>query len=401
LLLGNVYFANGASERGISISHRDKNGNWQFPEKQVIEDFYNTSPYAEFSMSANRKILMMAIERNDTYGARDLYVSFLKSDGIWSLPKNIGKQINSAEEESTPFLAADDKTLYFASSGHPGFGSMDIYVTKRLDDSWQNWSVPINLGSEINSEFWESAYSTDAAGEYVYFVSTKNSVNKSADICRAKPATETKPEPVVLLSGTVYNAKTKEPLGADIIYETLSDGKEIGLASSDSKTGLYKIVLPYRKKYGLWAKTKGFLSVNENIDLEMFDSFKEIVMDLYLVPIEVGSVMVINNLFFKQGTADILLESITELERIAALMNENPNMEVELGGHTDIEGIPAQNFKLSHGRVEAVKSFLVKKGVAPERIQTKAYGQTMPLTRARDEESKKKNRRVEFTVLKN
>jgi outer membrane protein OmpA-like peptidoglycan-associated protein len=143
------------------------------------------------------------------------------------------------------------------------------------------------------------------------------------------------------------------------------------------------------------------LSVNENIDLEMFDSFKEIVMDLYLVPIEVGSVIIINNLFFSQGTADILLESITELERIAALMNENPNMEVELGGHTDIEGIPAQNFKLSLGRVEAVKSFLVKKGVSPERIQTKAYGQTRPLTRARDEESKKKNRRVEFTVLKN
>jgi flagellar motor protein MotB len=278
---------------------------------------------------------------------------------------------------------------------------MDIFVSKRLDDTWQNWSEPINLGKDINSEFWESSYSTDAAGDFVYFVSYKNSNKNSADICRAKPSKETKPDPVVLMSGTVYNAKTKEPIGADIIYETLADGKEIGLASSDTKTGHYKVVLPYRKKYGLWAKAKGFLSVNESVDLEMFDSFKEVIMDLYLVPIEVGSTIILNNLFFKQGTPEILPESLPELERIAQVMNDNPNMEIELGGHTDIEGIPAQNFKLSLGRVDAVKKFLTDKGIADERVQTKAYGQSQPLTRNRDEESKKKNRRVEFTILKN
>lgn len=401
LLLGNVYLRNGGAERGVSISKRGKDGNWQFPEAQIITDYYNSNRYAEFTMSPNRKIILMAIERSETFGDRDLYVSFLQENGIWSAPKNLGRQINTAETEGTPFLAADDRTLYFASSGHPGYGSMDIFVTKRLDDTWQNWSVPINLGPEINSEHWESSYSTDAAGEYVYFVSTKNSLKSSADLCRAKPAKETKPDPVVLMSGRVFNAKTKEPLAADIIYESLSDAKEIGLASSDAKTGEYKVVLPYRKKYGLWAKAKGFLSVHENIDLEMFDSFKEIVMDLYLVPLEVGSTIVLNNLFFKQGTSEILPESLGELERIALLLTENPKLEIELGGHTDTDGIPLQNFKLSQGRVDAVKSFLVKKGIDEKRVQTKAYGQTKPLTRDRDEESKKKNRRVEFTVLKN
>ncbi|SFF15672.1 OmpA family protein [Thermoflexibacter ruber] len=400
LLVANRYIKGGKSIGGISISHRINTlDEWTFPEPVNIDEYYNLNKYAEFFLANNRKSLLLAIQREDSYGERDLYVSFAKPNGSWTSPKNLGSIINTAGIELTPFLAADDRTLYFSSNGFSGFGETDIFMSRRLDDTWQNWTEPVNMGSFLNSKDWDASCTIDAKGEYVYFVSYQNSNNRSADIFRAKLPQEVRPNPVVLISGKVLNTKTNQPVSAEIIYEFLEKGIEAGYALANPTTGEYKIILPASNSYGFWAKAKGFLPMSENIDLSEINSYQELTKDLFLTPIEVGQAVKLNNIFFEQSSATLLAQSYPELERLLRTLKENPSMKIRLEGHTDIEGKPQNNLKLSQDRVDFIKSYLISKGVEPQRISTLALGESQPLTRSRDEESKKRNRRVELRIL--
>lgn len=406
ILLANTYLLDGTMGNGASISYKTIDGSWSFPESLKITDFYNLKvkdkKYAEFCLSPNRKVLIMAIRREDTFGSRDLYISFLQQDNSWSAPKNMGSMLNSAALEACPTLSPDNRTLYFASNGRSGYGSLDMYVSRRLDDTWTNWSEPLNLGNVLNSAGWDAGYSIDASGEYAYFSSSKHSSGYTAseqDIYRAKLHVEVRPDPILLISGTVYNSKTKEPIGAEIFYEMLPSGEEAGTAQAEPQTGNYKIALPPNSNYGFLAKSRGFVSVSENIDATGNEIYKEIKRDLYLTPIEVGQKIRLNNVFFKRGTADFLAGSYPELDRLVLFMLENPTIKIEVEGHTDIEGIPTMNMKLSALRVKAIQDYLVKKKIDKTRVATRPYGSTNPITRKRDEESKKLNRRVEFRIL--
>ncbi len=402
ILLANAYLPSGKMEQGASISYKTIDGSWSYPEPLKIKDFYNTDKYAEICLSPNRKVLIMAIRREDTFGSRDLYVSFLQKDNSWSAPKNMGAMLNSAASEITPTLSSDNKTLYFASDGRSGYGSFDMYVSRRLDDTWTNWSEPMNLGNVLNSAGWDAGYSIDASGEYAYFSSSKHSNKNTAselDIYRAKLHVEVRPDPILLISGTVYNSKTKEPIGAEIFYETLPLGENAGTAQAEPQTGNYKIALPPNSNYGFLAKSRGFVSVSENIDATGNEVYKEIKRDLYLTPIEVGQKIRLNNVFFEQGTNELLKESYPELDRLFIFMLENPTITIEVEGHTDLEGVPTMNMKLSALRIKAIQDYLVRKKIDQKRIETRPYGSTQPITRKRDEESKKLNRRVEFRIL--
>ncbi len=181
----------------------------------------------------------------------------------------MGPVLNTFTTDFGPFIAADGRTLYFGSMGHPGYGSSDVYVSKRLDDTWTNWSVPKNLGPEINSPNWDAYYSITASGEEAY-MSTSGKYG-STDIFRFDLSVEdeeAKPDPVVLIKGKVFDQRTKKPMGGTIIYEDLETGEEVGVARSDPRTGAYQITLPYGVAYGFLAKSDGYVSVSENIDLK-------------------------------------------------------------------------------------------------------------------------------------
>ena len=174
LIVGGSY--ENASADGISICSRGKDGNYEMPAKVLIKNFYNRRKYNEFCMSNSGKVILMTIERDDSYGGRDIYFSLLQADGTWSEPKHTGSSLNTAADEASPFLASDEKTLYFSSNGHIGYGSNDIFMTKRLDDSWTSWTEPVNLGSQINSEDWDAYYTLPASADYAYFASTPKSI---------------------------------------------------------------------------------------------------------------------------------------------------------------------------------------------------------------------------------
>jgi outer membrane protein OmpA-like peptidoglycan-associated protein len=306
--------------------------------------------------------------------------------------------LNTAGGESTPFLAADDMTLYFSTDGRVGYGSKDMFVTRRLDSTWVHWSEPENLGPLLNSPAWDAYYSIPASGDYAYFVSYQNSMGR-ADIFRAPLPLSVRPKPVVLIKGRVLNAATKEPLGAEIIYESLTSGKELGIAHSDPREGAYSIVLPAGELYGFLGQAIGFIPVSENLDLKELSSYQEITRDLYLVPIEAGSVVRLNNLFFDTGKWDLRPQSTKELSRLLKLLNDNPTMSIQIAGHTDDVGSDAMNLDLSKKRAAAVQNYLVQNGILAARLSSKGLGETKPQVPNDSPEHRQVNRRVEFSIL--
>lgn len=397
LLLGNEYKPNGKMAAGVSISTKTADG-WSKPQTLEIPNNYNLSEKANFYLANNRKAIIMSVERDDSYGGRDLYVSFLEDGDKWTEPKNLGNDVNTASEESAPFLAADDETLYFSSAGFSGYGGTDIYVTRRLDDTWQNWSEPENLGPDINSENDDEFFNIPASGQYAYY--SRSITDSNMDIFRIDLPVFYKPAPVVSVKGKVYNSKTNEPIEAKIFYERLPDGEEIGIARSEAGTGNYEIVLPSGEKYGYLAEAEGFLSISANIDLTALEEYKEVDQDLYLVPIEKDQTIVMNNLFFDFDKSELRSESVPELKRIIAFLENNAEIKIEISGHTDSFGNDTYNQKLSERRARSVYNYFVENGISEDRLSSVGKGETDPVVSTDlGVSEQQKNRRVEFDIL--
>jgi outer membrane protein OmpA-like peptidoglycan-associated protein len=311
----------------------------------------------------------------------------------------MGPVINTPAKELTPFLAPDDRTLYFSSNGHRGYGSNDIYLTRRLDDSWTNWSEPENLGPDVNTDDWDAYFTVPASGEYAYYSSQKNSLGKS-DIVRIKLPDAAKPLPLFLVSGKTFNAKTKQPIEATIQYESLPDGVAVGSLASSAGTGDYTISLARGRRYGFRAEKDGFFPVSDNLDATKLDKYTEVKKDLYLVPIEVGEVVRINNVFFDFAKSDLRPESFPDLNRLVSFLKTNPNVEIQLLGHTDNVGKDGDNLKLSENRIQSVKAYLVVEGIATSRMSASGRGETTPIATNDTEDGRQQNRRVEFTIVK-
>ncbi|MFN3405024.1 MAG: OmpA family protein [Cytophagaceae bacterium] len=382
---------------GCSFSHRTEKG-WTIPENIVIANYYDDAHENSNSISQDGKYIIFSIERKDSYGENDLYVSRRKKNGSWSEPENLGPVINTFGIEMSPYLAADGITLYFASNGHPGYGDCDIFMSKRLDHTWKKWSTPVNLGPAVNTGSWEAYFTIPAEGNYAYFSSRDNSLGLG-DIFRIKVNEESLPQPVVMVYGKVTDVSSGQPLFASIVYHDLNTGEEIGLARTNPGDGSYKIILPYGKAYGFLAEKENFFSVADNIDLSEVNNFKELKRDLFLSPIETGKSINLNNVFFRKSLSDLLPGSYAELDRLVKLLQDNPGIKIQLNGHTDNQGDPAVNIKLSEDRVKAIITYLTGKGIAASRLSGKGFGGSQPVASNAHEETRRLNRRVEFVIL--
>lgn len=399
LLLANRYDSDGSGAgKGLSITHRTAGG-WSMPENLNIIDYVNKSDHNEYALSPDGKVILLSIQTDDNYGMNDIYVSFLMENGDWTKPKNIGTTVNSVGDETGPFLAADGVTLYYSTNGISGYGNNDIFLTRRLDDSWTKWSEPENLGAGINTPKFDAYYTLAASGEYAYFSSSANSLGEE-DVFRIVLPKGVKPQPVVLVSGKVYNSKTKQPIEAAIKYEALAGGSNSGIARSNPSTGEYKIALPAGKDFGFRAEAKNYYAISENVNTSTLTEYKEITKDLYLTPIEVGQTIRLNNIFFEFAKADLKPESHGELDRVVKFLTESPSIEIKLSGHTDNVGNDAANMTLSENRAQSVLKYIVAHGIPASRLTAKGYGKTKPITGNESDEGRQFNRRVEFTIVK-
>ncbi len=269
LLLANVYVKEGNQvilKPGVSVSYKTRAG-WSFPEEQKIKDFKNNSQYVNYFLTANGKYLLMAIEGDDSYGGLDLYMSYKIGENTWSKPMNLGPDVNTAAHDFSPFLAADGVTLYYSTSGHAGYGKEDIFVTRRLDDTWQRWTEPMNMGKPINSTESDSKFSIPASGNYAYFSSSDGSVGLN-DIFRILLPDTAKPIAVAMLKGKVLDFTTKSPIGgAIIIYKDYPDEVIVVKEVTDSLTGSFTVYLPVGHLYTAVVKANGYIDGKQSLDL--------------------------------------------------------------------------------------------------------------------------------------
>jgi len=412
LFVLNVYLPNGKYVAGLSKATM-KNKKWELPKQIRIADFQALEVYdekikvkktvTEYAISSDEKYLVMGLRRSETFGDKDLYVSLKTSDNSYGKPINLGPILNSAGNEGSPFLAADNKTLYFNSNGHPGYGDADIYVTTRLDETWTNWSEPVNLGPVINSPEWDGYITIPASGEFAYFSSLKNSLG-SDDIFKIKLFPSIKPQVVVLYDFQFKDKVTNRLVTPKISFQTLGEVKDssnIVNWTFDEETQLNKSILSVGKKYEIAATLESYGDFRTILDLSKETKYKELKAVFEMLPLVQGQKMVLQNLFFDQGQSIIKEESFEELEKVKKIMAENPSMEILLEGHTDNQGDMLKNIKLAEDRVNAVKDYITKDGVVDgKRIGIKSWGPYKPVLRNSSEEARKKNRREEFTITK-
>lgn len=395
MLLGNKYSKDGTTG-GVSISS-NVSGNWSKPVPLKIKNDYNLNEKANFYLTNNRLVLLMSVQRKDSYGDRDLYVSFMQPDSTWSEPLNLGNVVNTAAEEAAPFIDVDHKTLYFSSKGFSGYGGSDIYVTKRLDDSWTNWSDPENLGPAINSPLEDLFFNIPVTGDYAYYSRGLSETN--TDIFRVKLPILKTAQPWVTLTGRISDKTSYKPLSAKVTFQQTAGGKETGIVYSINETGFYEIQLSSGKQYQIKVESEGYKSESRKVDLKGIEPNRVLKNNDFALLSTSPSNLAFSPVLFEYNRTVISGESIAELNRLVELLKQQPGLAIELSGHSDASGTEAHNAKLSEQRTEAVSNYLLKKGISASRIHKQSFGSTKPIDTNNTEEGRNRNRRVEIKII--
>ena len=377
-----------------------RNGkNWREPEN--LGSPVNSSKWeSQPSVSADGKTLYFVSNRGGGEGGMDIWVTHLAPNGKWTNPRNLGDVINTPFSEETPFIHPDGKTLYFTSDGHVGMGGKDIYVTRM--DSVGNWSTPKNLGYPINTWNDEQGLFVAASGEYAYFSSDREGGFGKLDIYGFKLYESARPNRVTYVQGRVTDKETGLPLAAKFELIDIETSEVVVNSQSDPVDGSFLVTLPVNHDYALNVSKQKYLFHSEHFSLpNVKDVTKPYRMDVELQPIKFGEKVVLKNIFFETASYDLLPESKVELEKLLAFMNNNADIRIEIGGHTDNVGKPEDNQLLSENRSKSVRTYLIDHGVVADRIDFKGYGEQQPIDTNDTPEGRANNRRTEFKVLKN
>lgn len=357
-----------------------------------------------------RTIYFVSDRPEGSKGGRDIWYCTKDENGTWGKAVNLGGAINTKDDEDCVFIHPDGKTLYFSSTRKGGLGGYDIYVTKNEKGLW---STPVNLGAPINTPDDDLFFVLTASGKTAYYSSERKGTKGERDIFEINfTALEKKKDKgprLALLKGKIYDAKTKQPIEATIEIVNLKTGEKVSNFTSNSQTGSYMVSLPAGLNYGIYVNGVGYLFHSENIDLPDATDYQEIEKDIFLNKIEKGAKIVLNNIFFDYGKASLRSESFGELDRVVKILNQNPNIKIEIGGHTDTRGSAEFNQKLSEDRSKSVVEYLIQKGIPTARLKYKGYGESSPINsdakidaeplETRKEELHQQNRRTEFKVL--
>ncbi len=401
-----------------------KNGDWSKGKK--LKGSINTNSHeATASYSYDRLTMYFASNRKGGFGNHDIYIAKVDENGKWGEPDNLNALINSSFDEISMVALPDGITYYFTSNGHSSMGGYDIFKTTFINGKWD---APTNLGYPINTTGDDILYSVSANGDFAYVASSRND-SSMHDIYKITFANPIKPLfddidgimlmvskhgavlpecdgpknikklDLTVLKGTIFDQFSKDPLFAKIELTDNSTNNIIATFTSNKQTGNYLVSLPTGKDYGITVKVDGYLFHSENVTINTEEGYNEIVKNIPLNMIAVGSKVVLNNLFFETGKAEISSSSKTELYNLLKLMNQVPSLKLEIAGHTDSVGKAIKNKSLSKKRAEAVVVYLIKNGISTERLIAKGYGEDKPVASNKTKEGRQKNRRTEFEVI--
>lgn len=359
---------------------------------RVNSDQWESQP----SLSPDKRDLYFASRRHGGLGGSDIYVSHLLPSGKWSEPENLGPGINTPGDESTPFIHADNQTLFFASNGLTGYGGEDLFVVRRGTDG--TWGKPENLGYPINTIDHEGSLFIAADAKSAYYASDRGDSKGGLDIYSFELREDVRPAKTLWVKGKVYDNKTSSGLPSSVELIDLASKQTISKVQTD-ETGNYLIPLPVGKDYAFNVARKGYLFYSDNYSLKNKSADSTYQKDIPLQPIEVEAGIVLRNLFFETARYDIQPESEVELDKVVEFLKENSTVKIQLEGHTDNVGAAADNQKLSSARAYSVVNYLVRKGIKGTRLVAKGFGATKPVADNKTEEGRAQNRRTELRIL--
>ncbi len=378
----------------------NRNGKWSKPRNlgpQVNSGAWEGQP----TFSIDGKTLYFVSNRKGGYGRMDIWKTTFEN-GSWTEPVNLGPEINSEWDEMSPFIHFDDRTLYFSSNRPEGMGGTDLFVSFRENDGGP-WGKPQNLGYPINTEGDDNNLIVSADGRTAIYASERPGGYGKMDLYSFELPEQARPTVAICFTGTVTNAKTGQKVAADIKVVDILRNAVVANTSSDAQSGQYIVSLPADGVYAFHVSADGYLLHSQSEVWERkddgYDTWKPMVVDIALHPIESGERIALRNVFFETGRWEILEGSEYELNKVAELLNKNPKLRIELGGHTDNVGRPEANQKLSEQRAKAVFDYLVGKGIAADRLSYKGYGETQPVATNETEEGRRENRRTEIKVM--
>lgn len=329
-------------------------------------------------------------------GEQDIYVTEIQDNGTWSVPVKLSDKVNTSGREESVQIHPDGQTLYFSSDGHVGMGGLDIYMS-RMDDNGE-WGKPVNLGYPINTHNDENSTLVSSKGDFAFFASNREGGFGSLDLYSFKMPKHAQPIKTTFMKGKVFDADTKKPLAAEFQLIDLKTGKLFKRAVANRGNGEFIVAIPVNKEFALIAEHEGYFFYSKNYSLDKLQKNDEgFLIDVPMKPMK-GS-FVLENVFFDTDKYDLKEESVVELKKLKAVLLENQDIKVELGGHTDSDGDDKHNQILSQNRAKAVVDWLIKNGIEENRLSYKGYGESKPIVPNDSAENKAKNRRTEVTIL--
>lgn len=350
------------------------------------------------SISADGQTLYFLSNRPGGYGGYDIWKSVLGHDGNWQTPVNLGPNINTAEDEATPFIHADGTTLYFASEGWTGMGGKDIFVSKM--DINGNFSKAVNLGYPINTYKDEFGLIVSTDGQKGLFSSNLNEGFGDVDIYEFEMPQQLKPLTAIFVKGTVRDKENLKAIEGNVSIYNLSNRQLKYQDYSDPIDGSFMAVMPSGEPYAFNILAKGYMIYSLHFDLQVDSNIRSQEFDIQLDRIANGKKVTLKNIFFDTNKYELLPSSLSELKLLSIFMAENPSVEIEIQGHTDSIGSEKDNQILSENRAKAVYTHLLTLGVNAKRLLYKGYGENKPATSNATAAGRQLNRRTEFLVTK-
>lgn len=339
LYLQNRYNADGTRGKGFSVSERAPDGSWGYPIPLEIANYYNDTTVAGLAVSNDERVLLLSLKRKDSKGQHDLYVSFRTGPYSYSEPKNI-LTLSTERDELAPCIAFDDRTIYLPSSGWGAeSGEADVFISRRLDSTWLNWSKPERLPYPVNTPSADFYFSLSARADTCYLSSW-------------------------------HEASTRGYGRADI----------------------WKVALPERFRPGTLLAGDDLLHASDSRPAPQDQPAAAV----DTVP---GSLFRLENVYFDVDKATLRSESFVTLGKLIGVLGRYPRMRIEIQGHTDSDGTDEHNDLLSSDRAHAVLQYLVDHGIDAARLEARGYGEHAPIAPNTNPAGKQLNRRVMALVL--
>ena len=369
---------------------------WSVP-KNLGRNVNSRSWDSQPALSADGRKLFFISDRGGGFGKRDIWMSEKDAQNQWNKAVNLGSDINTKDDEVSPFIHVNGTTLLFASRGYPGFGGFDLYKSELSDTIW---SSPENLGYPLNTHEDQVSLFVSTDGKHGYYSFERKwqtSENQSFLYEFEFPESGILENRSVYLTGNIYDEETKKPLDATIELYPLGSDQPTTIFTSDAVTGEYFSILTENSNIVLYIDRKGYFFQSQTFEIndEIGGSIRK---DIFLKPIKKGNSMRLNNIFFEFNSANLTDNSKTELNKVVRFLTENTDIKITISGHTDDQGSNEYNLILSKKRAKAVYDFLIEHGINSLSLTYNGFGESQPLSAGKDEKSRKLNRRIEFSI---